>query len=412
MPRVAAPRGLRYHQTMQALPYSSESDAGWLDAVPDARAVYRLSTGPDGEPHLGKTAHLRARLQRLLLDAEPGSKALNLRAVVQEIHYQRVGSDFEADWQLYQQARQLFPGHYRRWLRLRVPAMVRLNLANPYPRAHVSRGIGRPPALFFGPFPSRARAELFASHFLDLFKLRRCVDDLAPDAAFPGCIYSEMKMCLAPCFRGCSDAEYAAETSRVERFLRTRGESHKLELEEEREHASQDLEFERAGAAHARLDKLHGVLRELPPLVREISGTRGVLIQPAPASGEACVHLFLFERGGLHGPVKLGLTIPKLGDSLEAFVGGQVQVAFDALQILDRRSCNDHLALLARWFYRTRRQGELLLWNRGDAIPRRLITRACGRVLHGDQEPQAQEGSGGRAGLSRESGGEKEASQD
>jgi excinuclease ABC subunit C len=42
---------------------------------------------------------------------------------------------------------------------------------------------------------------------LDFFKMRRCVDDLHPDPAFPGCIYSEMKMCLAPCFKGCSDEE-------------------------------------------------------------------------------------------------------------------------------------------------------------------------------------------------------------
>jgi hypothetical protein len=34
---------------------------------------------------------------------------------------------------------------------------------------------------------------------LDFFKMRRCVDDLNPDPKFPGCIYSEMKMCLAPC---------------------------------------------------------------------------------------------------------------------------------------------------------------------------------------------------------------------
>ena len=46
-------------------------------------------------------------------------------------------------------------------------------------------------------------------------KMRRCVEDLNPDPAFPGCVYSEMKMCLAPCFRGCTDDEYRAEVVRV-----------------------------------------------------------------------------------------------------------------------------------------------------------------------------------------------------
>jgi excinuclease ABC subunit C len=54
---------------------------------------------------------------------------------------------------------------------------------------------------------------------LDFFKMRRCVEDLHPDPKFPGCVYSEMKMCLAPCFRGCTDDEYRTEVVRVEDFL-------------------------------------------------------------------------------------------------------------------------------------------------------------------------------------------------
>ena len=55
--------------------------------------------------------------------------------------------------------------------------------------------------------------------------MRRCIEDLRPDPAFPGCIYSEMKMCLAPCFKGCSDEEYAEEVGRVQAYLDTKGES-------------------------------------------------------------------------------------------------------------------------------------------------------------------------------------------
>jgi len=45
------------------------------------------------------------------------------------------------------------------------------------------------------------------------------VDDLHPDPSFPGCIYSEMKMCLAPCFKGCTDEEYYAEVNRVQAYF-------------------------------------------------------------------------------------------------------------------------------------------------------------------------------------------------
>ena len=58
------------------------------------------------------------------------------------------------------------------------------------------------------------------NHSLDFFKMRRCIDDLHPDPAFPGCIYSEMKMCLAPCFKGCTDSDYADEVKRVRVIFR------------------------------------------------------------------------------------------------------------------------------------------------------------------------------------------------
>src|SRR5476649_1650821 len=45
---------------------------------------------------------------------------------------------------------------------------------------------------------------------------------------FPGCVYSEMKMCLAPSFKGCSDERYAEEAARVERY---RSEEHTSELQ-------------------------------------------------------------------------------------------------------------------------------------------------------------------------------------
>ena len=380
---------------MQAVPFAPDADAGYFDAIPDVRAVYLLSTGENTEPHLGRTAHLRARLQRLLGPSQPG-KGVQLRTIVHEIQFQAVGSDFEADWELYHLARRVFPDRYRRWLRLRIPAMLRLNLANPYPRAHVVRGIGRPPSLFLGPFPSRARAELFASRALDLFKLRRCVEDLDPDPSFPGCIYSEMKMCLAPCFRGCSDAAYAEEAAKVEAFLKTRGESLRAELENQRDRASQALEFEQAAMAHARLEKLQPLLRDIPAVVRESSGVRGVVIQPAPGGSAAHpqVHVFLWDRATLTDPILLRLVTPQIDASLEAWVGEQLAPAYEQMKPQDRRTRNDHLALLARWFYRSRRQGELILWKRDDPIPQRQITRASARVLRGEREqplPEAAE---------------------
>src|SRR5262249_3093299 len=140
---------------------------------------------------------------------------------------------------------------------------------------------------------------------LDLFKMRRCVDDLRPDPAFPGCIYSEMKMCLAPCFKGCTDAEYSAEVERVQNFFQTGGLSLVREIEQQRDQASTNLDFEAAAAMHARLDKVKAAVSQQPEIVRRLDELNGLMIQPS-AEPES-VALFKIVAGKFCEPVALNV---------------------------------------------------------------------------------------------------------
>ncbi len=232
------------------IPFSADCEDEFFDQFPAAPAVFLLRG--DGEPYVSKTANLRRRLQRLLCRPAEHSKRLNLRERVREIRFTQTGSDFESQFLLYRLLRENFPKTYAARLRLRPAALVKLHLENEYPRASVTTRLGkvlqtepgvavrtdsqgRPSAndqnLYYGPFPSRVMAEKFCSDALDFFKMRRCVDDLHPDPSFPGCVYSEMKMCLAPCYKGCSDEEYRDEVERVRAFFDTGGESLSRELE-------------------------------------------------------------------------------------------------------------------------------------------------------------------------------------
>src|SRR4029077_18978924 len=170
---------------------------------------------------------------------------------------------------------------------------------NPYPRASVTTRMARSSDLskYYGPFPSRVAAEKFLNDALDFFKMRRCVDDLNPDPKFPGCVYSEMKMCLAPCFKGCTDDEYRAEVVRVEDFLDSRGESLKRQFSAERDEASTKLEFEAASALHTRLDKLTPVLHQLPEVVHRIDQMKALMVQRS--SLPECVALFRMDAGAI-----------------------------------------------------------------------------------------------------------------
>ncbi|PYX86388.1 MAG: excinuclease ABC subunit C, partial [Acidobacteria bacterium] len=257
----------------QSLEFAPEQDEEIFSAVPAAPAVFLIrGDDPAGEPYVSKTANLRRRLIRLLGASEERSKRLSLRDRARWVEFTPTGSDFESGFLLYRALRSTFPKNYADRLRLRPAPLVKMHMENEYPRASVTTRLGRlhGKSLYYGPFPSRAAAEKFANDSLDFFKMRRCVDDLHPDPAFPGCIYSEMKMCLAPCFKGCTDDEYRAEVTRVQHYFDSRGESLLRELAAERDRASTNLEFENAAAIHARVDKLKPVLSQLPEVVHRI----------------------------------------------------------------------------------------------------------------------------------------------
>jgi excinuclease UvrABC nuclease subunit len=113
-----------------------------------------------------------------------------------------------------------------------------------------------------------------------------------------------MKMCLAPCYKGCTDDRYAEESAAVESFLATRGESRLVTLRAQRDQASAELAFESAAALHAQVERVEAVRALAAELVRPLSQLRAVILQASANPDEVAV--FLFENGRLRGPVMQG----------------------------------------------------------------------------------------------------------
>ena len=126
---------------VRTLPFSPDQGAVFFQELPAAAAVFLLRG--DGEPYVSKTANLRRRLHRLLGPPIEHSKRLNLRDRVREIEFTLTGSDFESQFLLYRLLRRTFPKTYAARLRLRPAPLVKLHLENDYPRASVTRRLGK-----------------------------------------------------------------------------------------------------------------------------------------------------------------------------------------------------------------------------------------------------------------------------
>ena len=371
----------------ERLEFAPERDAEVFSSVPAAPAVFLLrGADASAEPYVTKTANLRRRLQRLLGPVEERTKKLNLRDRVRVIEYAPTGSDFESGFLLYSVLRVTFPKTYQQRLRFRFAPFVKLHLENEYPRASITTRLGRLAgrSVYYGPFVSRVAAEKFMNDSLDFFKMRRCVDDLHPDPKFPGCIYSEMKMCLAPCFKGCSDQEYAAEVNRVQNYFDSGGDSLLREFSVEREAASARLAFEDAAAIHVRVEKLKPVVGQLPEIVRRLDQLSALLIQPSHLAGS--VAFFRIDAGRIRGPIQFCIQSAEHAKSQS--MESRVQEALDSFppaKAISALETMEHLALLKRWFYRGTRSGEIFFADAKGELPMRRIVRGISRVFRGEK---------------------------
>jgi len=352
-----------------------------IEAVPNAPAVFVLWP-KEGSPHVARTALLRRRLLRLLRERQAPSRLLNLRHTVRRIEYRLTGSSLESSVVVYEEARRLLPDEYLEAVRLRMPPYVRIVLANEFPRSHITTHLTRSGGLYFGPFRSAASAERFESQFLDLFQMRRCHEDLAPSPEHPGCMYGEMGMCLRPCQQVVGPAEYGHEVERVADFLRTGGRSMLEAIERSRDRLSEEMQFEEAARQHKRLEKVQEVLKLRDELVRDVERLNGIAITRS-AAPEA-VELWLVNEGNWLGPHRLSFEVhegkpaPLDRAIREIFAGAEPRKS-------TVRERQEYLALLARWYYSSWRDGEWLGFESLQDIPYRKLVNAVSRVARRPQ---------------------------
>ena len=349
----------------------------WRSAPRSPGIVWIETAG--GQPYLGRTRSVQRRLRRLL-------GLLGDRAVAAS--YELTGSSLETDLALWRAGRVVWPDDYRRRLRLRPAPLVKAHLSNRFPRTSVTTRLGGGRALYFGPFVDRGAAERFEQEALDFFGVRRCVENLAPDPAHPGCVWGEMGKCARPCQAAVSAEDYRAEFGRLAAALESHGASLVEHLEEERDQASASLDFERAAVLHAKAAKARKLFGAERGVARDLDRLHGIAVQrgvPGAAGVEEAVLLPLY-RSRWQPKISLelrpsdGKAVPldrRLREALEA-------AAFEDGTWAEKQ---DSLALLRKWRFSSWRQGELVEFEALDRLPYRRLVNAVSRVMQGRPAP-------------------------
>jgi hypothetical protein len=353
-----------------------------LSAVPDSPAVFVIHLR-GGEPYISRTRLLRRRLRRLLGPFTIAGRALQLGELASSVEYELTPSNLSALLRHYELLQLHAPGSAARRLRLRPPVFVKVLLKNPWPRTTVSTRPSLGASFCFGPFQNRNRAARFEQEVLDLFQVRRCLEDLAPSPDHPGCIYGEMGRCLRPCQQAVSQQEYAAETARLVRFLETRGRSLLDSAAAARDRASEELDFEQASRWHERWLRIRQAVAQCDPLAAPLSRLSGAAVLPSPSPGQVLLAVMLSGAWLPLCPFPVAATGPAV--SLDS----RLRALFSSLApprlTLEQRSA--HIALLAHWYYGAARDAEWRSFSSMEDIPYsalvRDISRTASRALGG-----------------------------
>jgi excinuclease UvrABC nuclease subunit len=187
-------------------------------------------------------------------------------------------------------------------------------------------------------------------------------------------------MCLRPCQQVVGAAEYGHEAARVVEFLRTDGRSLVDAVTHTRDSLSEEMAFEEAARQHKRLEKVQEVLKLRDELARDVDRLHGVAITRSRAAD--AVEMWFMRDGHWQEPRRLSFEVQ---EGKPVSLDQKLRETFGAVtpRKLTVRERQEYLALLARWYYASWREGEWLGFDSFQEIPYRKLVNAVSRVAAG-----------------------------
>jgi hypothetical protein len=142
------------------------------------------------------------------------------------------------------------------------------------------------------------------------------------------------------------------------------------------------MDFEGAALLHQRVAKIEAVLSLRDELARSVGQLNAVAV--LPSAEPECVELAWIRDGHWRGFTRLLLAST---DGRPVSLDARLRECATRLSVesIPPAIRTEQLALLARWYYATWRDGELLLAEAWDKLPWRKIVNSIARVAAGKE---------------------------
>ncbi|SVA61625.1 uncharacterized protein METZ01_LOCUS114479 [marine metagenome] len=354
-----------------------------LAAVPLQPGVYLHRDSAEKVLYVGKSASLRNRLRSYFgskknLDA----KTLELVSRIDDFEYIVTESEQEALLLENSLIKEHKPKYNIRLKDDKTYPYIKVDLSEDFPRVYVTRRTANDGARYFGPFASAGSVRKTLDLLKRLFPYRSCTKAITGNDSRP-CLEYHIKRCVAPCTGYASRIDYSEVIAQVVMFLEGNTKEVVSNLKTTMLEASDNLEFERAGALRDRLKAIEKVYegQNVVGLGREDLDVIGA----AYGGEEAWVEIFFIRQGKLIGRDHFTMSGTREEDGHEILARFIEQFYSSASHVPRRILVPETISgkeMIANWL-QTKRSGpvEIAIPQRG--AKRRLINMVTTNAAQG-----------------------------
>jgi excinuclease ABC subunit C len=270
--------------------------------IPDSPGVYRFRDAHRRVIYVGKAKSLRQRLANYFQDLSglhPRTRTMVTTAA--SVEWTVVGTEVEALQLEYSWIKEYDPRFNVKYRDDKSYPSLAVTLGEEFPRVQVMRGPKKKGVRYFGPYAHAWAIRETVDLLLRVFPVRTCSAGVFKRSAQIGrpCLLGYIGKCSAPCVGRVTPEEHRELTDEFCDFMAGRTGAYLRRLEQQMQHAAEEMEYERAARLRDDIEALRRAMEKNAVVLTD--ATDADLIALAEDELEAAVQIFHVRGGRVRG---------------------------------------------------------------------------------------------------------------
>lgn len=231
-----------------------------IEEVPDSAGVYIFKDADGKVIYVGKAAMLRERVRSYFQPSRRLSPRLEtMVSNVRNIEYLTTPSEAEALLYEANLIKEYHPKYNVAYRDDKSYPLIKITMAEEYPRVFVARGRRNDGSLYFGPYSNAKLLRAAVKSIRKIFPFCTCRP--MPKKA---CVYYDLELCPAPCEGRISKEEYDENIKRIMLFIEGKKDELLRKLSDKMKLLTQQRRFEEASKVRDQIEALGRVIVKKP----------------------------------------------------------------------------------------------------------------------------------------------------